>query len=147
MSDNNNFHVIFNDRLGFPKIWHEDMKACSTSFGKPEYPTMVARFENDIINISDGANLKDKIQEFKDIKLNVLAEEIMNQWRYEHPIESQNPSYIKDQENLLAYQKAKILYNFIIQLLDNEGFGFYRSRVKTDETSLNSGFDDYSDED
>jgi len=122
-------HVAWADRLGLNKLWFDDMKACSLSFGTDEYPIMVARFENDVVNIKSGPQLKDIITEYKRDKLDPLIDKLLRNWINAYPQESQNSSYLRDQEIFLEKKKTRMLCNFILQLLENNGFGFYKSEL------------------
>lgn len=120
-------HVAWADRIGLPKIWFKDMEACSGAYGTKIYPLLVERFENDIINIKDdGPKLKDKIKAYKRDKLDKLASHYMAGWKETHPYERTNPAHIQDQRNELKMIKSRLLYNYIVQMLEDEGFGFYK---------------------
>lgn len=118
-------HVAWADRLGLNKLWFEDMKMCSDTFGTDAYPNMVARFENDIININKGPQLKDEIKKYKNNMLDPMLNKQMKDWIDSHLQESQNPSFLRDKEIQLTKKRSELLYNHIIQLLENNGFGFY----------------------
>lgn len=98
---------------------------CSAVFGSDAYPIMVARFENDIININKGPQLKDEIKKFKTDELDPMLDDQMKDWIDYHPQEAQNPSYLRDKEIELNKKRSELLCNYIIQLLENNGFGFY----------------------
>lgn len=136
-------HVAWSDRIGLSKIWFEDIRACSQTFGTEDYPVMVSRFENDMIDIKgDGPSLKQVISDYKDNKLDKIIEEYKQKWLEDHSVESQNPSYVRDMDFFISRVRAQLLYNFMLQLLEDEGFCFYRSNVEEDKVSLNRGIDD-----
>lgn len=127
-------HVAWADRLGLNKIWFEDMKTCSAYFDTDYYPSAVERFENDIINIrGDGPKLRDKILEYKKNSLEAVVHQAKMNWIATHPMEAQNPSFLRDQESFLERKRAKYLHHFIIQLLEDNGFGFYESNIEEDQ--------------
>lgn len=133
---NNEHHVVWSDRLGINKIWFEDWKTCSAYYGTDEYPLAVERFENDIVNVNDGPALYNEIQKYKKDDLDKQMKLATDDWVRDHPMESQNPSYIRDLNFFLIRKRASYLHHFIIQLLEDNKFGFYKSKVMEDEIGL-----------
>jgi len=105
------------------------------SFGTPTFQTNVLVFENTLLNVREGAKLYDLVQEKKrkierdiDIKLNL--------WINNHSEEAQHPSFVRDHHDELKYGGFIQLYHFMIQLLEDKGFGFYKSNIPSDDKGL-----------
>jgi len=128
--------AIFQDRVDIRTIWFKDAFKCSESFGTPLYPIMVARFENDMINIKDGPRFKDIINKYKHTQLKEYEEKIIEDWINNHPQESQNRSYLRDLKVEVNVLKAKNLCNFMLQLIDEKGYGFWKKESDTIEEKM-----------
>jgi len=126
-------HVAWADRLGLNKLWFEDMKMCSLTFGSNDYPIMVARFENDIINIYKGPQLKKIVKKYKEEKLIPILDKEMQEWITNHQQLAQNPAHLRDKELELNKKQSILLCNYIIQILEDNGFCFYQSDIVEDE--------------
>jgi len=125
-------HVAWADRIGLNKQWARDIQTCGDAFGTELYVVAVRRFKNDIPDIKNGPQLKTGIKNFEDGKLKEFQEVLFEQWRMNFEQESRNESFAaaKVKEiNLLATEE---LYKYIIQLLEDNGFGFYEANIETD---------------
>lgn len=128
-------HVAFTDRLGLNKLWHECIKGCMITMGTPTFIKNILVFENTLINIRDGEKLYDLVQK-KKIKIERDIEIKLDKWIRKHPQESKYPPLVRDQRDLFEYHGRILLYHFMIQLLEDKGFGFYKSNVIVDDAGL-----------
>jgi len=122
-------HVAWADRLGFNKLWAEDIGMCSRakmSDNPQDFISMVERLDDDIINISNGAKLRDTIDKQKKI-LDSEMEQQLERYKIKNEFECRDPAFLDNYiNNIVKYQYARKLYRFILQLLENKGFGFYK---------------------
>lgn len=133
MTDEKNHHVAWKDRLGLNQQWMRDIEACSVSHGTEDYINQVDRFRNDIINVKNGPQLYDTINTEWEKNIMVDGNNLFNQWVEQHPQDSRiDEERTAAQDKIRAYQAEK-LYHFIIQTLENTGFGFYQSTLVEDE--------------
>jgi len=124
-----NHHVAWADRIGINKQWARDIEACSDSYGTRTYHHMVRRFKNNIPNINEGPALHDMIDEYEQELFNNEYEQLLTRWMTNNPQEAENESYILQKEDEIRMHLNEKLYRFIIQLLEDHGFGFYKSKI------------------
>ncbi len=130
---NSSHHVAWADRIGINKQWARDIEACSESYGTSTYHHMVRRFKNNIPNIKDGPKLHNIIQDKEDELFTGTFEKMLDNWIINYPQEAENDSYILQKKDEIRMVLNENLYSFIIQLLEDQGFGFYKSDIKTYE--------------
>ena len=126
-------HVAWADRVGLNKQWARDIMACGDSFGSPQYPTMVRRFRNNIPNIKNGPQFKNIINDYCSNELEKLKEVEYKNWTLKYPQKAQQNSFCRAKGNEIEYWGNEILYTYIIQLLEDNGFCFYESNIEEDE--------------
>ena len=129
-------HVAWADRIGLNKQWARDIEACSDSYGSPSYHHMVRRFKNNIPNIRNGPQLNDIINEKEHELFTISKKELLDEWFESYPQESDNESYVLQKEDEINMHLNENLYRFIIQLLEDQGFGFYKSKVDEVEQKM-----------
>lgn len=129
-------HVAWKDRLGLNEQWMRDIMACSANYGSDDYLTAVSRFRDDIVNIKDGPQLRDIIDRYVDTTLYRMEEEEMRKWIQMFPNEAKIQEEREAQKFEIRREHARQLYKFMIQLLEDNGFGFYKSDMTIDEISL-----------
>jgi hypothetical protein len=136
-SESGSHHVAWADRIGLNKQWARDIEACSDAFGTPTYYHMVRRFKNNIPNMRDaGPNLHDMITEYEQYLFTEEYYRLLNNWRVHNPDEVHNESCQLREEDKITLHLAEQLYLFIIQLLETNGFGFYKSRIDEVEEKM-----------
>ena len=118
-------HVAWADRIGLNKQWAKDIQACSDMFGTDLYSTMVRRFKNNIPNIKNGVQLYTIIDEYENLDLANKKKQMMFEWKQRYPQEASNRDYVKQKDDELDCWFAEKLYHFILQTLEDYGFGFY----------------------
>jgi hypothetical protein len=126
MVEEKSHHVAWADRIGLNKVWARDIQACSESFGTSYYINCVKRFRNDIVNIKNGPQLSDNIDNYFDNSLISWKKKTLKEWIDSHPKENKNKAWVRDTTELIEQKSYEILCKFMVQLLNNYGFGFYK---------------------
>lgn len=136
MKEETSHHVAWADRIGLNKQWARDIESCGETFGTEMYLIMVRRFKNDIPNIKNGPQLKDLIDNFEKKDLNEYGNVLLEEWKGNYPQEADNESFVRQKEKEINMLAAEELYKYIIQLLEDQGFGFYKSRIDEVENKM-----------
>lgn len=126
---NSRHHVAWADRLGLNKIWHDAINYCRMTYGTDEYRQAVFGFQRLIVNIKDGPALKDTILEYKK---NVWEKKIKNrleQWRAANPDLRDELTIVQDEHEKIRDDMMGELFDFMLQMLEDKGFGFYKSDI------------------
>ena len=131
------YHVAWADRIGLSERWRRDMDLCSETYGTKYYPARVEALRLDIINIRNGPKLKDMINDFVSKELSVWKQKSYDSWKEKNPHQARITSNVVRAETEINYEGCKKLHAYIVQLLEDQGFGTYKTRVETDEVSLN----------
>jgi hypothetical protein len=133
MKDNlniSNHHVAWKDRLGLNQQWMRDIQACSEAHGTEEYVNVVDRFRNDIINIKNGPPLYDIINDEWKKNIGPSGYVALEEWRRDHPQESRIEEEMTDAQDRIRLVQAEKLYHFMVQTLEESGFGFYQAEYE-----------------
>lgn len=93
---------------------------------------------NDIININDGPALSDMIDLYVNTVLRSWIETTYNNWRTKNPHEAKIREGRLKTEREVSFEAKKRLNKYITQLLEDHGFGTYKTRIVEDEISLTS---------
>ena len=125
-------HVAWADRIGLNKQWARDIEVCGEAFGTEMYPVAVRRFKNDIPDIKNGPQLKTVINSFESGELEVFRKDTLEEWKRNFSQEAKNESFVSKKKVEINMYAAEELYKFIIQLLEDYGFGFYEANIETD---------------
>ena len=132
----NSHHVAWADRLGLNKIWHEAINDCRLAYGTEEYRKAVFGFYNLIVNIKDGPQLKNLIDDYK---INVWQKKIQSTldiWKKEHADLRDELDVIQDEEEKIRDDLMELLFDYMLQLLEDRGFGFYQSSFEVEDKML-----------
>lgn len=127
--NNNSHHVAWADRIGLNKTWAKGIERIWAVCGTDEMSNAVWGLHTIIINIKNGPQLR-----------KIIDDEIARLTKEKY--EKLGP-YIKtvayDSENVILEREllSQIAY-FIVQTLEDHGFGFYESDLKTDDAGLDS---------
>lgn len=122
-------HIAWADRLGLNKIWHDALEYCRMSYGTSEYRQAVFGLYHLMVNIKDGAQLKDIIDKYRNEEWETKVEVRLNQWSIENPALNDEPSIVQDETEKIRDDLMSDLFDFILQLLEDQGFGFYKSDI------------------
>jgi hypothetical protein len=131
-NEGSSHHVAWKDRLGLNQQWMRDIQACSASHGTDDYVNQVDRFRNDVVNIKKGPNLYDDIAKEWDNNISKYGNNLFIEWAKSHPQEAKIAEECDAAQERIRLFQAEKLYHFIIQTLENNGFGFYQSTVEED---------------
>lgn len=97
------------------------------AFGTEDYAISVWGFYYDIVNINNGPKLKDKLNDY--IKTE-WRPEIVNKlevWKKKNPHEAMDPGNVEFESICIEKEMLPELGYFMKQLLEDNGFGFYKS--------------------
>jgi len=137
MGEEKNHHVAWKDRLGLNQQWMRDIQACSEAYGTTEYVLRVDRFLNDVVNIKDGPKLYETIMKEYSTNIITLGKKLFADWANAHPHESGIEEEMTEKQEEIRMFQAEHLHHFILQTLEDNGFGFYQS------TEIRHGEDGY----
>lgn len=137
MENNQQHHVAWADRLGLNKIWHDAIEECRMTYGTEKYRQSVFGLYHLIVNIKDDPKLKDIVDKYKDGIWEDKIKERLSKWCKENPSLIDEPFIVQSEEELIRDDMMSDLFDYILQLLENEGFGFYKS------TEIKHGSDGY----
>ena len=129
---NEEHHVAWADRIGLNKQWAKCIQNCSETYGTKYFIQAVECFKSNIINIKEGPKLKDKIDRFEKEVLIKEANELLNKWLEQYPELKNSISEIEAKKREIKAYLMPRVYNYIIQLLEDEGFCFYKSNIDID---------------
>jgi len=117
-------HVAWADRIGLNKTWSKAIERIWATYGTREFRSAVWGLNIVLINIKKGPQLKKKTDEYiKQVREN-------NKKKLESFIDT--PAY-DNEDDLLEEEMLPDVANFMIQLLEDNGFGMYESSVEEDE--------------
>jgi len=125
--NNKSYRPAWKDRIGLNDRWRRDLDLCSDTFGTAEYIDRVECLRNDLVNIKDGPQLVDIVKEYVKGDLEDYRNGVLDFWKKE------NPEFISGDDLVLKVKKeinleaSKMLHHFILQLLENNGFGMYQT--------------------
>ena len=123
-SESKNHHVAWADRIGLNKTWAKAIERIWAAYGTRDYNNAVWGMHTVLINIKNGPQLRQLTDKYT-AKLNKDKQKKLLSHYDTSSYDSENA--ILDDE-MLPY-----LANFMIQLLEDHGFGFYESSVDEDE--------------
>jgi len=118
MTNNPSHHVAWADRIGLNKTWAKAIERIWATYGTKEYPSAVWGFKHIIININNGPQLKTHIDRY----IETLREKKYNELK---PY-SNTPAY-ESEDAILEEEMLPHIANFMVQLLEDNGFGMYKS--------------------
>lgn len=129
-------HVAWKDRIGLSERWEEAIKGCYYNWGKPSFFNNLDALTHLIVNLKDGPALYNQL-ELKQVELRKIEEAHMAEWQDRFPSLIENPSYYRDELKRYKEQHtSKHFFHFIVQLLEDNGFGFYKARIDEVEQKM-----------
>lgn len=138
MSTENKHHVAWADRLGLNKIWHDAISYCRMSYGTEEYRQSVFGFYHLLVNIKDGPQLKQIVTDYKSNDWEKKIREQLEKWRTSHPDLRDELDVVQDEEEKIRDDMMSDLFDYMLQLLETKGFGFYKSDIIDEDYSDDS---------
>ena len=119
MTENNSsHHVAWADRIGLNKTWAKAIERIWATYGTENFSQAVWGLHTIIINIKDGPQLRSDIDTHIE-ELRQVKEKKLEPY-YDDPAYA-NENVILEEEMLPG------LANFMVQLLEDNGFGMYKS--------------------
>lgn len=120
------FHVVWKDRVGLFDEWRRLIKECNAAYGTPGYPNQVHCLRINIINIKgdNAPKLRDEINDFD--------KKIYETFSNNNLPGDVDPAFYRYDDSLQEAQRAEMLFQFILQLLEDNGFISYQSKVEED---------------
>jgi len=133
--NNTGHHVAWADRIGLNKRWEEAIKNCyyGMLYGPQDFKHAVNAFKMLMINIKGGPQLKDQVNEYIN-KIDKVQNIQYKKWLSADP--GAITSRRKDVRNDLDNKKAEILFTFMIQLLEDNNFCFYKGEFTGDYDTI-----------
>ena len=125
-------HVSWKDRLGLNRVWEQDILVCSSLFRTDGYSDAVDRFRNNMINIKNGPQLRDIVSNYVKGELKDWREGYISKWSEENRSDARVPEILSKTEAEINMKAHELLYNFMLQTLENNGFCFYQSKLEED---------------
>lgn len=126
-------HVAWKDRLGLNKIWEQCILRCCVSYGTNDFIDDVKLLHNTLINIRDGPQLKTIIDDYIKGELREWKDDRYSEWVELNKADARIPELSNKTEKEINMIAHKILLNKMLQTLEDNGFGFYKSKLEEDE--------------
>ena len=118
MEESKSHHVAWADRIGLNKTWAKAIERIWATYGTNDFSKAVWGLHVILINIKNGPQLKKETNQYI---------EKLRQNKYKR-LEPYDDTYAYDSENIiLEDEMLPLLANFMIQLLEDNGFGMYKS--------------------
>jgi hypothetical protein len=131
-------HVSWSDRLGFQKIWHDAINDCRMTYGTEEYRRAVFGLHQLILDVKDGPKLRTLINKYKNVEWEAKVKKRLDDWKKKNPYKQHTVSAIQFEEEQIRNDLLEDLFTYMIQLLEDNNYGFYHSDLSTDQISLTS---------
>jgi hypothetical protein len=119
-------HVAWKDRIGLSDRWEDAIKGCYYNWDTDAFFTNLDALLHMLVNIRKGVQLYNLAQKEKD-NFKKKEDRYLSNWIAENPERADNPSRIKDFRHEIKKDHGKKLFHFIVQMLEDNGFGFYKS--------------------
>jgi len=123
-----NHHVAWADRLDLNKIWHDAINDCRIAYGTPEYRRTVFGLQQLLIDIKgdDAPKLRTLVDIYKNVEWEGKVKQRLDEWKRKNPYPAHKASSIQFAEEQIRNDLLEDLFTYMIQLLENNGFGFYK---------------------
>jgi len=109
------------ESLGYSAILLGDIQACSETFGTELYRTNVQRLRHDVLNMKDGPNLRDIVEEYYSGPWNDGIKKELAEWKQRNPDLREELTIVQDEEEKIRDDHMIQLCDFIRQLLMDNG--------------------------
>jgi hypothetical protein len=125
--------VAWKDRLEIKDVWKQNLMRCSECFRDDGYIDAVDCFRNNIININGGPALKDFIDDYVKGELKAWKNNHLAIWADDNKSDARVPEILAKTESEIDLKAHELLFHFIIQTLEDNGFCFYKSAIEMEE--------------
>ena len=144
----NDHHVAWKDRLGLNRIWEQSIIRCLNSYGTTSFIDDVNLLRTLIINIKDGPQLRSIIDDYYNNTIMIWINNGVEEWKQKNKAESSMPELVNRTRNEFKNFYYPYFLSFIMQTLENHGFGFYKTNIFDESKSNKENIDvDNYDED
>jgi len=130
-----NHHVAWKDRVGLSDRWEELIRVCAYKManGEKDLPRAVDALQSTLVNIKNGPQLRNMVQGYRASDLKKVREDAFRKYRSgQHGRLSE--SHQREFQAQLVQQEARLVFEYIMQMLEDNGFCFYESRqIEVDE--------------
>lgn len=116
-------HVAWADRIGLNKTWAKGIERIWATRGTDDFHNAVWGMHVVIINIKNGPQLRTEIDQY-------IKE--LRQEKYKKLDSYYDTPAYESENTILEEEMLPYLANFMIQLLEDNGFGFYKSEFDGD---------------
>jgi len=141
-------HVAWKDRLGLNRIWEQSIIRCLNSYGTTSFIDDVNLLRTLIINIKDGPQLRSIIDDYYNNTIMIWINNGVEEWKQKNKAESSMPELVNRTRNEFKNFYYPYFLSFIMQTLENHGFGFYKTNIFDESKSNKENIDvDNYDED
>lgn len=124
---NDDHHVAWADRIGLNRTWAKAIEKIWVTYGTDEYYNAVMGLYSILINIKNGPQLRTVTDEYvqeKYVELKKKLEPFTDTYAY------------RNEKKILEEEMLPDIATFMIQLLEDNGFGFYESTTTVDSAGL-----------
>ena len=129
-------HVAWADRVEYDKLWFRNIQQCDETYGTDLYENSVWRLYYSIINIKDGPQLHNLIDEYlKNEWLPYIDNKIV-EWKKNNTFECEDENQVLLERQHIMLEKLPDLCYFIRQLLNDHGYAFYRTKSESMEDKM-----------
>jgi len=118
MKNETTHHVAWADRIGLNKTWSKAIERIWATYGTSEFNRSVWGLHTVIINIKNGPQLKTTIDD------HILE---LRKQKYKKLEPYDDEAAYNSENEILEKEMLPSLANFIIQILEDNGFGMYKN--------------------
>jgi len=118
--------VAWADRVEYDKIWFRNIQQCDETFGTPLYEKSVWRLYYSIINIKDGPQLHDIINDWLKGTWYPKVDADLKQWKVANPFEATDENNLDHERQEIMTENLPDFCFFMRQLLNDHGYAFYQ---------------------
>lgn len=109
------------ESLGYAKVLLEDIANCSRLYGTEDYRLAVECLRHDVLNLKDGPNLRDIVEDYIKGPWQQMIQDDLEKWRGENPYLADDTNETQTEEEHTKNDHYSKLCDFIRQLLMDNG--------------------------
>jgi len=129
-------HVAWADRVEYDKLWFRNIQECDETYGTDLYEKSVWRLYYSIINIKDGPQLKKLIDDYLNNEWLPYIDNKIEEWKKNNTFECEDENLeMLERQHIMSERLPDLCY-FIRQLLNDHGYGFYRTKGDSMEEKM-----------
>jgi len=134
-----NHHVAWKDRVGLSDRWEELIRVCAYKManGEKDLPRAVDALQSTLVNIRNGPQLRSMVLDYRKKDMKDARSQLYQNYIRGRPSSQISGSHQREFESQLVQQEARLVFEFIVQMLEDYGFCFYESRqIEVDENAF-----------